>query len=80
MNVILKISHGVVDTPFLVKHRAAADAQYRNIVDSILGEDYFYDYEWLSDGIHEQVNAALAGLGQEVIFFEDVEVNKYKNK
>lgn len=79
MNVIIVIENGVPQTPKLIKNNVTAEATFDNIAEELLGEDYEelsqIDYEYRLD----EANRLLMGSGNEIHWFTDIEVNRYKN-
>lgn len=76
INVIIHVKKGIADTPLVINGNTKAEAYFRDLVISILGEEDYYeitrnmiDYGYICDKINRVLN-----IGEEILWFTDLEI------
>ena len=77
INVIIHLNKGIADTPLVINGNTRAEAYFRDLAISILGEEDYYeitrnmiDYGYICD----RVNIVLEPIGKEILWFTDLEI------
>ena len=77
INVIIHLNKGIAGTPLVISGDTKAEAYFRDLAISILGEEDYYeitrnmiDYGY----IHDKVNKILEHTGEEILWFTALEV------
>jgi len=78
INVLIVSRRGILDNPILVKNDDTAQATFDSIAEELLGDD-IDEINLHSDTQLEDLNHYLKYKGIEVLWYEDIEINDYKN-
>lgn len=77
INVIILINKGIADTPLIINGNIKAEAYFRDLAISMLGEKDYYeitrntiDYGY----IYDKINKVLKPMGKEILWFIDLEI------
>ena len=77
INVIIYLDEGITDTPLVINGNTRAEAYFRDLAISMLGEEDYYeitrntiDYGYICD----KINKVLKPMGKEILWFTDLEV------
>ena len=77
INVIIHLNKGITDTPLVINGNTRAEAYFRDLAISILGEENYYeitrnmiDYGYICD----KINKMLKLMGKEILWFTNLEI------